>query len=142
VAGRTWLVGLGWSDVAGQRGVCRWVRQRKVVAPSVALTSREIAERLGEVSEQPRGRRSRRHPRNPDARGTTVAGIQIHSVRLPSFVVSGKVLSALPDERLTIRHDARGTRTRTSAERCWPCERSRRAPAFTRGLDALLLSAD
>jgi hypothetical protein len=30
-------------------------------------------------------------------------------VRLPSFVVSTEVVSGLPDERLTIRHDAGGT---------------------------------
>ena len=32
-----------------------------------------------------------------------------HSLRLPSFVVSTEVLFALPDERLSIRHDAGGT---------------------------------
>ena len=37
------------------------------------------------------------------------AGAQVHSVRLPSFVVSTEVVFGLPDERLTIRHDAGGT---------------------------------
>ncbi|MPZ73734.1 MAG: hypothetical protein GEU74_10970 [Nitriliruptorales bacterium] len=44
-----------------------------------------------------------------EARGATVAGTQIHSLRLPSFVVSTEVVFALPDERLSIRHDAGGT---------------------------------
>jgi 4-hydroxy-tetrahydrodipicolinate reductase len=38
-----------------------------------------------------------------------VAGTQVHSVRLPSFVVSTEVVFGLPDERLTIRHDAGAT---------------------------------
>jgi len=72
-------------------------------------TARELAERLGEVApnsvdvsvEQTRG--------NAEARGTTVSGTQVHSLRLPSFVVSTEVVFALPDERLSIRHDAGGT---------------------------------
>jgi 4-hydroxy-tetrahydrodipicolinate reductase len=45
--------------------------------------------------------------------GTLVAlvGSQVHPVRLPSFVVSTEVLFALPDERLSIRHDSGSTPT-------------------------------
>ena len=32
--------------------------------------------------------------------------VQVHSVRMPSFVLSCEALLGLPDERLTIRHDA------------------------------------
>ena len=46
-----------------------------------------------------------------EARGATVAGTQVHSLRLPSFVVSTEVVFALPDERLVIRHDAGPTPT-------------------------------
>ena len=45
----------------------------------------------------------------PDARGATVAGTQIHSVRVPSFVVSTEIVFAAADERLSIRHDAGAT---------------------------------
>jgi hypothetical protein len=41
-----------------------------------------------------------------EARGTTVAGTQVHSVRLPSFVVSTEIVFAADGERLSIRHDA------------------------------------
>lgn len=69
-------------------------------------TARELAERLAEV-----------HPPQvemliddvagaPEPRGTNVRSTQVHSVRLPSFVVSTEMLFALPDERLSIRHDA------------------------------------
>jgi 4-hydroxy-tetrahydrodipicolinate reductase len=41
-----------------------------------------------------------------EARGATVAGSQIHSLRLPSFTVSTDVVFASDGERLSIRHDA------------------------------------
>jgi 4-hydroxy-tetrahydrodipicolinate reductase len=41
-----------------------------------------------------------------EARGASVAGSRIHSVRLPSFVVSTEVVFAAEGERLSIRHDA------------------------------------
>jgi 4-hydroxy-tetrahydrodipicolinate reductase len=40
-----------------------------------------------------------------EARGTTVAGTQVHSVRLPSFVVSTEIVFGAPGERLVLRHD-------------------------------------
>ena len=76
----------------------------KADAPSG--TSRELAERLESVRapavavplEEVHGER--------DARGATVAGTQVHSLRLPSFTVSTEVVFAADGERLTIRHDA------------------------------------
>src|SRR5207249_7796336 len=41
-----------------------------------------------------------------EARGATVAGTQVHSLRLPSFVVSTEGVFAAEGERLSIRHDA------------------------------------
>lgn len=41
-----------------------------------------------------------------EARGATVAGTQVHSLRLPSFVVSTEVVFAREGERLSLRHDA------------------------------------
>jgi 4-hydroxy-tetrahydrodipicolinate reductase len=69
-------------------------------------TSRELAERLGEV-----GRPGVRVPPDdvlgaPEARGATSAGTQVHSLRLPSFTVSTEVIFAAGGERLSIRHDA------------------------------------
>lgn len=69
-------------------------------------TARELAERLVAVRpphvevpvEQVAGAR--------EARGATVGGAHVHSLRLPSFVVSTEVVFGLPDERLSIRHDA------------------------------------
>jgi 4-hydroxy-tetrahydrodipicolinate reductase len=41
-----------------------------------------------------------------EARGATLGGTQVHSVRLPGFVISTEVIFGLPDQRLSIRHDA------------------------------------
>jgi 4-hydroxy-tetrahydrodipicolinate reductase len=40
-----------------------------------------------------------------EARGAEVAGTRIHSVRLPSFVVTTEVVFGAPGERLVMRHD-------------------------------------
>lgn len=41
-----------------------------------------------------------------EARGATVTGSQVHSLRLPGFVIGAEIIFGLPDQRLTIRHDA------------------------------------
>ena len=105
-------------------------------------TARELAERLGEIRRPELG-----HPitdlHGPqEARGATVGGAQVHSLRLPSFVVSTEVVFGLPDERLTIRHDAGSTPEPYVAG---PLIAVRRAPSLvglTRGLDTLLLGSD
>lgn len=40
------------------------------------------------------------------ARGASVDGIAIHSVRLPGFVAHQEVIFGLPGQTLTIRHDS------------------------------------
>ncbi len=102
-------------------------------------TARELAERLGEVRRPELG-----HPLETlhgpvEARGATVAGTQVHSVRLPSFVVSTEVVFGLPDERLTIRHDAGGTPEPYVAGTLLAARRAPALVGLTRGLDTLLL---
>jgi len=105
-------------------------------------TARELAERLGEVRRPAVG-----HPIEDlvgprEARGATVAGTQIHSVRLPSFVVSTEVVFGLPDERLTIRHDAGATPEPYVAGTLIAVRRVQSLDGRTRGLDTLLLDGD
>jgi 4-hydroxy-tetrahydrodipicolinate reductase len=105
-------------------------------------TARELAERLAAV-------RPPVHERRPDevdgpreARGATVGGAQVHSVRLPSFVVSTEVVFALPDERLAIRHDAGGSPAPYVAGTLLAARKAPGRVGLTRGLDVLLLQAD
>lgn len=69
-------------------------------------TTRELAYRLGEIRKPevtiPIGETI--GPK--DSRGTTLNGSQIHSLRLPSYVIAVEAIFGAPDERLTLRHDA------------------------------------
>ncbi len=76
----------------------------KTDAPSG--TALELAARLSKV----------RHPEPTvpvdrtvglrEARGATVSASQIHSVRLPGYVISAEIIFGMPDQKLTIRHDS------------------------------------
>jgi 4-hydroxy-tetrahydrodipicolinate reductase len=72
-------------------------------------TARELAERLGEIRPSALGHPITELYGPKEARGATIGGAQVYSVRVPSFVVSTEVIFGLPDERLMIRHDAGGT---------------------------------
>jgi 4-hydroxy-tetrahydrodipicolinate reductase len=68
-------------------------------------TSQELAESLAEIRwPQPTLLPPELHGA-VEARGAEVAGTRIHSVRLPSFVVSTEIVFGRPGERLTMRHD-------------------------------------
>jgi 4-hydroxy-tetrahydrodipicolinate reductase len=69
-------------------------------------TARELAERLAEVREPAVEVPIGDVHGEPAARGATVAGTQVHSLRLPSFTVSTEVVFAAGGERLSLRHDA------------------------------------
>ena len=68
-------------------------------------TSRELAETLAQVR-APAATAALSDLHGPvEARGAEVAGTRIHSVRLPSFVVTTEVVFGGPGERLIMRHD-------------------------------------
>jgi 4-hydroxy-tetrahydrodipicolinate reductase len=102
-------------------------------------TARELAERLGEIRRPELGHPIEDLHGPQEARGATVGGAQVHSVRLPSFVVSTEVVFGLPDERLTIRHDAGGTPEPYVAGTLIAVRRAPGLTGLTRGLDTLLV---
>jgi 4-hydroxy-tetrahydrodipicolinate reductase len=101
-------------------------------------TSRELAERLGEVRRPEIGHPIEDLHGPQEARGATVGGTQVHSVRLPSFVVSTEVVFGMPDERLSIRHDAGGTPEPYVAGTLLAVRRVRGQVGLVRGLDTLI----
>jgi len=105
-------------------------------------TARELAERLGEVRRPALGRRIEDLSGPREARGASVAGSQVHSLRLPGFTVSTEVVFALPDERLVIRHDAGSSAEPYVAGTLVAVRAVGRRPGLVRGLDTLLLQAD
>jgi 4-hydroxy-tetrahydrodipicolinate reductase len=81
-----------------------YARDDKPDAPSG--TARELAARLSSMRapsptipiDQTVGPR--------EARGATLSGSQVHSVRLPGYVIGAEVIFGMADQRLTIRHDS------------------------------------
>jgi len=69
-------------------------------------TTRELAARLSKVREPKPTVPVDRSVGPREARGATVSASQIHSVRLPGYVISAEIIFGMPDQRLTIRHDA------------------------------------
>ncbi|MGW0201374.1 dihydrodipicolinate reductase C-terminal domain-containing protein [Nonomuraea sp. NPDC003201] len=73
-----------------------------------------------------------------EARGAEVAGSRIHSVRLPSFVVSTEIVFGGPGERLVMRHDP-GTDPSPYVAGTLPAVRhAGEETGVRRGLDSLL----
>jgi 4-hydroxy-tetrahydrodipicolinate reductase len=105
-------------------------------------TARELAERLAEVHEPAIGWPLDELQGPREARGAGVAGTQVHSVRLPSFLVSTEVVFGLPDERLTIRHDAGATAEPYIAGTLMAVRKAPALVGLMRGLDTLLLADD
>jgi 4-hydroxy-tetrahydrodipicolinate reductase len=101
-------------------------------------TARELAERLGEVRAPDVGVPVADLHGPQEARGATVSGAQVHSLRLPSFVVSTEVVFGMPDERLVIRHDAGGTPEPYVAGTLLAVRKVTELVGLTRGLDTLL----
>jgi 4-hydroxy-tetrahydrodipicolinate reductase len=99
-------------------------------------TSRELAERLGQVRPP---RITREAAGMPEARGASVGGTQVHSLRLPSFTVSTEVVFGLPDERLSIRHDAGSSAAPYVAGTLLAARAAPATVGVVRGLDTLLL---
>ncbi len=101
-------------------------------------TAQELAERLEAVRppalahplEETHGAR--------EARGATLAGTQVHSLRLPSFTVSTEIVFAAEGERLSIRHDAGESPAPYVAGTLMAIRAVHGRVGLTRGLDQLL----
>ncbi len=102
-------------------------------------TARELAERLARVRASVIARPVDELEGPREARGAAIDGIQVHSVRLPSFSVSTEVVFGLPDERLTIRHDAGASAAPYVAGTLLAVRLVVGRIGLTRGLDTLLL---
>jgi 4-hydroxy-tetrahydrodipicolinate reductase len=101
-------------------------------------TARELAETLGQVRE-PGGAVPLDELEGPvEARGAEIGGARVHSVRLPSFVVSTEVVFGGPGERLVMRHDPGLTPAPYVAGTLLAVRRVAGAVGVRRGIDSLL----
>jgi 4-hydroxy-tetrahydrodipicolinate reductase len=101
-------------------------------------TAQELAERLDAVRPPALGVPIDEVLGAPEARGATVGSTQVHSLRLPSFVVSTEVVFAADGERLSLRHDAGESPTPYVAGTLLAIRAVPGRVGVTRGLDRLL----
>lgn len=102
-------------------------------------TTRELAEALGEVAENKLAVPVEQTHGPHEARGASIAGTQVHSVRLPGIVLAFETIFGLPNERLTIRHDAgKGAEPYVNGT-LLAVRRVMQMVGLVRGLDRLLL---
>lgn len=101
-------------------------------------TGRELAERLGAVRQDPTAKPVDELRGPKETRGADIGRTRVHSVRMPGFVLSCEALFGLPDERLTIRHDAGSSATPYVAGTLLAIRRVGEVPGLRRGLDSLM----
>jgi 4-hydroxy-tetrahydrodipicolinate reductase len=104
-------------------------------------TSRELAETLAEVR-TPRSAVPLSQLAGPvEARGAEVGGTRIHSLRLPSFVVTTEIVFGGAGERLVMRHDPGMSPDPYVAGTLLAIRKVADVPGVRRGLDSLLFDA-
>src|SRR5262245_8730652 len=118
------------------REVIDYAGAAKPDAPSG--TARELAEALGAVGPAKLAVPIAQTHGSPETRGATIGGTQVHSVRLPGFVLAFEALFGLPHERLTIRHDAGSSAAPYVHGTLLAVRRVMQVTGLVRGLDRLL----
>jgi 4-hydroxy-tetrahydrodipicolinate reductase len=117
------------------------VEQNGVAKPDVPSgTARELAELLARERSHP--------PEGPaieligprEARGAAIAGVQVHSLRLPGLGAAVEVVFGAPGERLTIRHEEQGDPAIFVAGTLLAARRVQDFSGLARGLDSLLFA--
>ena len=101
-------------------------------------TSRELAERLAAVHEPAPADHDSDLIGPPEARGASVAGTRVHSLRLPGYALSTDIVLATPHERLVIRHEAGASAEPYIAGTLLAIRRVPEVTGVLRGLDTLL----
>jgi len=81
-----------------------YAHSAKVDAPSG--TARELAHRLGQIRPPALDIALEEIQGPKESRGANLNGTQIHSVRLPGYVISAEVIFGMPDQKLILRHEA------------------------------------
>jgi 4-hydroxy-tetrahydrodipicolinate reductase len=101
-------------------------------------TGRELAERLTAVRRPSTARPVGELSGVRETRGGTVGAVQVHSVRMPGYVLSCEAVFGAPDERLVIRHDAGSSAAPYVAGTLLAVRRVGSLEGLTRGLDQIL----
>jgi 4-hydroxy-tetrahydrodipicolinate reductase len=81
-----------------------YAHSEKVDAPSG--TARELANRLSKIQESQLDVPLDENDGPIESRGVRLNGSQVHSVRLPGYVISIDAIFGMPDQKLILRHEA------------------------------------
>jgi len=103
-------------------------------------TARELAEKLSAVHKPAIGVPVEKIAGPKEARGADIDGTRLHSVRLPSYVVSTEVIFGLPDQRLSIKFDAGSSAQPYVDGTLLAAKRVHEFVGVVRGLEKILLS--
>jgi 4-hydroxy-tetrahydrodipicolinate reductase len=116
--------------------VIDYAHETKVDAPSG--TARELAARLGRIKPATLGvpLESIRGPR--EARGATLNGVQVHSVRAPGFVIGIEAIFGAHGQRLHIRHESGESAEPYVGGALLAIRRVHRLTGVQRGLDTVM----
>ncbi|MGH9368370.1 MAG: 4-hydroxy-tetrahydrodipicolinate reductase [Thermoanaerobaculia bacterium] len=123
------------------RHVPQWeiVEYGKAAKPDAPSgTARELAARLARVRAPGVAHPIERTHGMREARGATLSGSQVHSVRLPGFSSSIEILFGLPEQRLSIRHDSGSGAGPYVEGTLLAVRRVAELPGLRRGLDSVL----
>ena len=101
-------------------------------------TARQLAARLAAIRKPALGYPLEKTHGAREARGATVSGSQVHSLRLPGFVSSIEIVFGMPDERLSIRHDSGSGAGPYVAGTLLAVRKVSTLTGLHRGLDAIL----
>jgi 4-hydroxy-tetrahydrodipicolinate reductase len=104
-------------------------------------TAREIAEMLGQIERRPLAKPVAELAGIRETRGAAIGDrtpVQVHSLRMPSYVIACEAIFGAPDERLTIRHDAGSSAAPYVAGTLLAVRRVGEFVGLRRGLDSLL----
>jgi 4-hydroxy-tetrahydrodipicolinate reductase len=101
-------------------------------------TARELAFRLAEVRKPEITFPVEKTVGDKQSRGTNLDGSQIHSIRLPGYVISVEAIFGATDERLSIRHDAGNGTTPYIQGTLLAIRKVKAYTGLVRGLDRLM----
>lgn len=101
-------------------------------------TARELAERLSSVRKPATSKPVGELGGIRETRGGAVGAVQVHSLRMPGYVLSCEAQFGAPGERLLIRHDAGSDAAPYVAGTLLAVRRVREQAGLRRGLDLLI----
>jgi 4-hydroxy-tetrahydrodipicolinate reductase len=118
------------------------IEQNDALKPDVPSgTARELAELLARERTSPTRGAAVELIGPPEARGAAIAGVPVHSLRLPGANPAVEVVFGAPGERLMLRHEEQGDAAIFVAGTLLAARRVQDFSGLVRGLDSLLFGA-